>query len=300
MIIIRCVRVSDLTMIKRTQYIAISIAAAILFILIAWFALSRMSKLQTEPRGDATPAGEETPPAGGAPVNTSNNGISVRAPAPYADVASPVIVAGSAVAFENTISVTVRDSGGRVVGRGFATTDAPDIGQPGAYRTAVSFTAPPGATLFVEVFEASAKDGTPIHMVRIPVRVANSVTRYSVFLSKEGEQNNRCDIVHKVSRAVPETRGVARAALQHLIAGPTREEWEQGYRSIVPGDVELQDITITNGVARADFSSTLNRVGGSCAVTAARAQIEKTLQQFPTVSSVVISVDGDAETALQP
>lgn len=298
-------------MMKRTHYIAISITAAIVFIIIAWVALSLMGRrfastdtitIVKQPRVSVVeePSSDREPPWGSMVVNTSNNGISVRAPAPYADVTSPAIVAGTAIAFENAVSIVVRDSGGRVVGRGFATADALDIGQPGAYRTAVSFTAPPGAALFVEVFEASAKDGTPIHMVRIPVRVASSVTRYSVFLSKDGEQNNRCDIVHKVSRATPETRGVARAALLHLIAGPTQEEWEQGYRSILPSDVELQDITIANGVARVDFSPALNRVGGSCAVTAVRAQIEKTLRQFSTVSSVVISVDGDAETALQP
>lgn len=288
-------------MIKRTQYIAISIVGVIVFIIVAWFLLSLMSRrLVALPDTAQEPKDLQSLKESDAPVNTSNNGISVRAPAPYADVASPVMVAGNAVAFESTVSIIVRDNGGRVVGRGFATALASDAGQSGPYRAAVAFTAPPGAALFVEVFEASAKDGTPIHMVRIPVRVASRVTRYSVFLSKEGEQNNRCDIVHAVSRAVLETQGVARAALQHLIAGPTREEWEQGYRGIVPTDVEIQDIAVTGGVASADFSLALNRVGGSCAVTAARAQIEKTLQQFPTVSSVLISVDGDAETALQP
>lgn len=296
-------------MIKRTKYIVVSIIGVIVFIIVAYVALSLMDRrfastdtIVKQPSVSATEesGSDREPPWGSVAVNTSNNGISVRLPMPYADVASPVIVAGDAIAFESTVSITVRDADGRVVGRGFATADAPDAGQSGPYRAAVAFNAAPGTVLYVEVFEASAKDGTPIHMVRIPVRVANDVIRYSVFLSKEGEQNSRCDIVHKVSRAVPETQGVARAALQHLIAGPTREEWEQGYRSIVPSNVELKDITITNGTARADFSSALNRIGGSCAVEAARAQIETTLKQFSTISSVVISVDGDAETALQP
>lgn len=288
-------------MIKRTQYIAISIVAVIVFIIVAWFLLSLMSqRLVALPDTVKQPEDLRSLEELNVPVNTSNNGISVRAPAPYADVASPVIVAGSAIAFESTVSITVRDADGRVVGRGFAMALAPDAGQSGPYRASVAFNAAPGTKLFVEVFEASAKDGTPIHMVRIPVRVTDRVTRYSVFFSKEGEQDQTCDIVRALPRATPETQGVARAALQHLIAGPTREEWESGYRSVVPTDVDIQSITVDGGVARADFSSALNRMGGSCAVAAARAQIETTLKQFPTVSSVVLSVDGDAETALQP
>lgn len=299
-------------MMQRTHYIVIAIAGTILFILIAWFALSRMSKLPTKPLDETPPAGEETPPAAGtgsngvpsgdagwgsAPVNTSNNGISVRAPVPYADVASPVIVAGSAIAFESTISITIRDSGGRVIGRGFATADAPDAGQPGPYRTAVAFTAPPGATLFVEVFEASAKDGTPIHMVRIPVRVANTLSTYSIFLAKEGGPG--CPQTFAVKRTVPKTNAVARASLEHLFAGPTREEWEQGYRSFVPQGTIINRLTVEAGVATADFSS-YKIPFGACAADSARVQIEKTLLQFSTVTSVVLSVDGDTEVFLHP
>ncbi|PIP22172.1 MAG: hypothetical protein COX38_02115, partial [Candidatus Nealsonbacteria bacterium CG23_combo_of_CG06-09_8_20_14_all_39_25] len=42
------------------------------------------------------------------------------------------------------------------------------------------------------------------------------------------------------------------------------------------------------------------QVGGSCKVSAIRAQITQTLKQFPTVDEVVISINGRTEDILQP
>jgi spore germination protein GerM len=44
----------------------------------------------------------------------------------------------------------------------------------------------------------------------------------------------------------------------------------------------------------------MNQTGGSCKISAIRAQIERTLMPFPGVESVVISVEGDVAGALQP
>lgn len=230
-----------------------------------------------------------------APIATSNNGISVVAPVPYATVASPVIVAGRAIAFENTVSLVVRDERGVIRGRGFATADAPDAGQSGAYRTAVAFNAAPGTILYVEVFEASAKDGLPIHMVRIPVRVAGEISAFSIFLAKEGGPG--CPRTFEVRRSVPATAAVARAALEHVFAGSTREEWEQGYRSFVPPRIVINRLAIEGGVATLDFSS-YKIPEGACAEDTARVQIEKTLLQFPTITSVQLSVNGNTEVFL--
>lgn len=289
-------------MTKRTQHIILAIASAIIFIVALWFVFYKMPGVSKAPAVVKQPLAEEPAVNSGIPwgsmvVNSSNNGISVRAPAPYADVASPVIVAGQAIAFENTVSVTVRDERGRIVGRGFAMALAPDAGQSGPYRTAVAFNAAPGTKLFVEVFEASAKDGLPIHMVRIPVRVTGDVTAYSVFLAKENGPG--CPLTSAVRRSVPATAAVARAAFEHLFAGPTREEWEQGYRSFVPSETKINRLTVEAGVATADFSS-YQIPAGACAADTARVQIEKTLLQFPTVTSVALSANGDTEVFLHP
>ncbi|MCU0523122.1 MAG: GerMN domain-containing protein, partial [Anaerolineae bacterium] len=57
--------------------------------------------------------------------------------------------------------------------------------------------------------------------------------------------------------------------------------------------VSLRQLTITNGVARADFSIELNaHAGGAEQVVHIRQQIEATLRQFATVNSVIITVNG--------
>ena len=50
-----------------------------------------------------------------------------------------------------------------------------------------------------------------------------------------------------------------------------------------------------------DFDPQLEfQVGGSCRVAAISSQIRQTLMQFPTVKSVIISIDGRTEDILQP
>ncbi|MCX6760220.1 MAG: GerMN domain-containing protein, partial [Candidatus Nealsonbacteria bacterium] len=65
--------------------------------------------------------------------------------------------------------------------------------------------------------------------------------------------------------------------------------------------VKIQKLTIENGIAKVDFDEQLeNGVGGSCKVSAIRAQITQTLKQLSTVMSVIISINGRTEDILQP
>lgn len=72
------------------------------------------------------------------------------------------------------------------------------------------------------------------------------------------------------------------------------------FTSINPG-VKIQNIVIENGIAKVDFDEQLEfQVGGSCRVSAIRAQIIQTLKQFPTIKEVLISINGRIEDILQP
>ena len=110
-----------------------------------------------------------------------------------------------------------------------------------------------------------------------------------------------CSNVYAVSRTVPKSVEVARASLQELLKGPSIDEVTAGYvSSINPGTV-LNSINIVEGVAYVDFSSVLGQaVAGSCRVESIRSQIDSTLLQFPTITSVVISIEGETEGILQP
>lgn len=110
-----------------------------------------------------------------------------------------------------------------------------------------------------------------------------------------------CERAYPALREVPKTDAPARAALLELLAGPSEAEKAQGFVTGLNSGVTLNSLVITEGVARADFSARLGEgVGGSCLVSAIRAQITETLKQFPSVESVVISIEGESEDILQP
>lgn len=110
-----------------------------------------------------------------------------------------------------------------------------------------------------------------------------------------------CSKVFPVGRSVPETLAVGRASLEELFKGVTQDEKDLGYYSNINDGVVIQSLEISNGIARVDLNSRLEEmVGGSCKVTSIRAQISETLKQFPTVDTVVISIDGRTEDILQP
>ena len=110
-----------------------------------------------------------------------------------------------------------------------------------------------------------------------------------------------CSKTIALEREVPKTKGVARAALEALLRGATKEEINQGFVSNINSGVRIQSLTIKDGLAKVDFDEQLEfQVGGSCRVAAIRAQITETLKQFSTVNSVIISIDGRTEDILQP
>lgn len=110
-----------------------------------------------------------------------------------------------------------------------------------------------------------------------------------------------CNKVFPIVRDVPKTTAVARAALTELLNGLTPAEKNAGFSTSINPGVKIQSLTIENGVAKVDFDEKLEfQVGGSCKVSAIRAQITETLKQFSTISSVVISINGRTEDILQP
>ncbi|HQK63893.1 MAG TPA: GerMN domain-containing protein, partial [Candidatus Staskawiczbacteria bacterium] len=113
-----------------------------------------------------------------------------------------------------------------------------------------------------------------------------------------------CNKVFEVKRTIPKTEGVARAAIEELLKGPTQQEIKSGYYTSINSGVKLNDISIqkTNPPsALVDFDDKLEfQVGGSCKVGAIRAQITQTLKQFPSIEDVIISINGRTEDILQP
>lgn len=92
-----------------------------------------------------------------------------------------------------------------------------------------------------------------------------------------------------VSRRIPATDGVPRAALQALLGGPSEAS---GLTSPIPPGVQIRSFTLSEGVAQIDLSAAILGEGDETA--AAETAIVETMTALPGVSSVALSVEGKA------
>ena len=142
--------------------------------------------------------------------------------------------------------------------------------------------------LFMDTLEFLSRD---VEVVRI--HFARS--------SGAGRDPGDCEATDETERTVAQSAQIETVALENLLQGPTEAERREGLFTNIPSGVRINSLTIENGIARADFSAELDRgVAGSCRVLAIRAQIEHTLKEFPSVSEVVISIEGRTDDILQP
>ncbi len=96
--------------------------------------------------------------------------ILVESPLPFETVSSPLRVTGTANTFEATFQYELADSSGDVVSKSFVTATS-GSGVRGTFDFTARFGAKPGPGKLT-VFEASAKDGSRIHVVEIPLTLS--------------------------------------------------------------------------------------------------------------------------------
>lgn len=114
----------------------------------------------------------------------------------------------------------------------------------------------------------------------------DDVTVLSVFFLRDEK-------IATVHRTVPKTQQVAAAAMEELLAGPTAEDEAVGMTTAIPEGTRYIGTTIDQGVATIDLSSEFESGGGSLSMSARLAQVVYTLTQFPTVSFVNFTLDGE-------
>jgi hypothetical protein len=96
--------------------------------------------------------------------------ILVELPLPFQSVSSPMRLAGTANTFEATFEYELRDAAGKTLARHFATATS-GSGMRGTFDVTVRFEATSGGTGSLRVWEDSAANGKPIHVVQIPVQI---------------------------------------------------------------------------------------------------------------------------------
>ncbi|MEK7589512.1 MAG: Gmad2 immunoglobulin-like domain-containing protein [Patescibacteria group bacterium] len=229
--------------------------------------------------------------------------IIVTSPSVNAIVGNPITVIGKARVFEGVFQYALRDMTGKVWYRANGQTGAPEDSnyQPFTVKIPVPVGTP--KDLIIEVFEYSAKDGSIINLVRVPVRFSTLTTAtVKVYLSSHRlNSGDVCSVVFPVERTIIKTQETAYISLTELLKGPTDSDKVEQYYTSIPEGVKVNSVRITNGIAYADFDGTLEyQVGGSCRVGVIRLQITNTLKQFSSIKDVVISINGRIDDILQP
>ncbi len=234
--------------------------------------------------------------------------IIVTSPRPDELIKSPLTVEGKARGnwfFEAVFPAKILDDKGNEIGRS-------QMQAASDWMTA-DFVPFKGEVIFANgkiesgtiVLEKDNPSGLPQNAgkIEIPVRFApgETIKVKAYFNNSKMDLEISCNKVFPVEREIAKTPVVAHAALEELLKGPTDKEKESGFFTGINPGVKIQKLTIENGVARVDFDAQLEfQVGGSCKVSAIRAEITQTLKQFPTIKNVVISINGRTEDILQP
>jgi Spore germination protein len=108
------------------------------------------------------------------------------------------------------------------------------------------------------------------------------------------ESNNNLYLVREV-HTIGKSEGVAKAALNELISGNVQTK---GAYRVIPADTKILGVSIANGIATVDFSKEVLKANvGSAGEELGIMSIVNTLTEFPTVSSVQFTVEGNAGTA---
>lgn len=235
---------------------------------------------------------------------TKEPGIIVYLPAPGDEIGLPLEIEGVARVFENTFSYRILDKDATILMENYAMAESPDIGIYGPFKIDTYYSQPKSAYGTIEVFEYSAKDGSEINKVAIPVVFKDVESmNVKVFFGniKLNPASSNCSKVFPVERRVPKMEAVGMAALAELLKGANNIESNEGYFSSINSGVTVRSLNIVGGMARADFDKALEaNVGGSCRVAAIRSEITETLKQFPSIKNVIISIEGRTDDILQP
>lgn len=234
--------------------------------------------------------------------------IVVLSPKPNQTISSPLSIEGKVKGswfFEAVFSVRLLDEEGKELAQGNILAEGDWMTENYVnFKTELSFIAKKegkGTLVFVKANPSGLPEQEEEFSVPVNL-VPTETTKVKVYFSNSKlDPEFTCNKVFSVEREVAKTETLAQAALKELLSGPTEKEKQEGcFTNLNPG-VQIQSLTIENGVAKVDFDEQLEyQVGGSCKIAAIRQQITQTLKQFPTIQEVIISINGRTEDILQP
>ncbi|MCK5357482.1 MAG: Gmad2 immunoglobulin-like domain-containing protein [Elusimicrobiales bacterium] len=85
------------------------------------------------------------------------------------NLVSPVIIEGTGAAFENTLTVELRNQDHETMVKEYVATKASYLGKSGTFKITLNFDFSSTKEGYVAVYEESAQDGSEVNLVEIPV-----------------------------------------------------------------------------------------------------------------------------------
>jgi hypothetical protein len=155
--------------------------------------------------------------------------------------------------------------------------------------------AEPDATDAADDEPSDAKDEEPTESTEDEGGEAETTDIRLYFAAPGGGTLGRADpFLVSVHREIPSTPGIAAAALEELVDGPSTDDQAliDGVASEVPDDTLVLGVNIDDGLATIDLSREFEAGGGSLSMFLRLAQVVYTATQFPTVDEVEFMLDG--------
>ena len=190
--------------------ISTPIAIGIIAILVAlvggftWWSYSEVRKEETNILEVELPEKKQ--------VITSNEFLEVTSPVPYQKISSPVKVSGKSNFFEANTRIRIKDNNGKILADTF-TIAGGWMGELHLFSEDVPYDVPSSGEGVVEVFEESAKDGSEIHKIVIPVvfedYIVEGTTDWQTYRNEEygfefqypqAYKDNNCEVKNTSNR----------------------------------------------------------------------------------------------------
>lgn len=215
-------------------------------------------------------------------------------------------VEGRGRAFESTMGLKVVDENDFLLFQGSTTTDAKEMDKFGNFKEDIKLNVfPQTDKVKVEAFITSPEDNSITNSDEKLINYGMPYKTVYAFYSntKLNPEMLDCTKVFPVERRIASnSQNPSMDTMKIFLLGPTKTEQSNGYVMSTPKNLTINKIEqIASNKVQIDFGKEfLNVGGGSCRVSAIRAEITKTLQQFYPGYEIVISANGNTEEVLQP
>ncbi len=230
-------------------------------------------------------------------AETPDDVVKVMSPEVNTNITESLLVKGLAYTIDDVVAVFIQDSEGTILFKEDVVVEGKEEGKFGTFSKTIDYfyNAPRSRNLILEVSGRPSIAATTYKLSMPLIMEVTDDQSFQIFFAKAEENNeNSCGIVVPIERTSLGVDGLEERAINMFLAGPADREIDQGIFSYLTSGAELNSFAIENGIARVDFNKSIKEaVFDDCRTNNLKQQIVKTLEQFSTVTQVMVSINGD-------